>query len=821
MEDLANKFKNKLGLGNDRQNAYGVQGSSWHARYPTQPPIYQQPPPDYYPSHPHPPYLQQHPFQPFPAPQQHSLGYSNAPPPLATRPAPAIPDHSSQDSGGKPPPVAPRPQGDNAYILQQPSAPPPVVKAETRPSATPQPESIPDPSASLQASEPGAMAGALYKPGEYPTPDLFPFPLSKHRILAHPSSFTSTVIQQAINELGPQSTLYLPPNTRWTVSSTIHLRPHQEIATLGYPTEETEIAWLEAEEGCTGHVLKATDMPGVRIRNIGFDGGREKYGYAKTNDCIVQLGGSKGFNQVIDRCIIRHPRQWSCLQAFQGAENVRVTNNRLGPAGYDEDAEDGGHWADGISYAAQNGLVAGNLVQDATDGGIVIFGAPGTLVTSNTIITQTRMGLGAINMVDYGPHDGDYLGTRVIHNTIRVEGSYLKIGIGQGSSVWFIPPNDKTREYIRGAVVKRNLITGPVSNDNQGRVGYGFPVSDVEDWICTENQVSSNVTFSGDMGEMSRDPQHISIGPGPFVKAPSREGQGPRSSEFQRDFVEGPIMRLIAIRPGASRYQVFWPGQISLHLGEFIALQKVRLAFDTDGEVRLRMRTERGEEVLWEAECRNYVGGRHDARLVFEQSSGHLDIVDCAGHVLFNLTPHLLDPLGAAVALSLSDERPHLVLSAIESGSVLWAPTGFEVSYQWSIGSGPLVYQTAPRYSHIFVSGLNPLGQYVVMRSVGQPLVGPIMYWPPDERVWSIVWKSHEVNNQDGDPESHIIFQGDGNLVIYSGRDGRALWASGSCGHQPPASRLQWTDGERGQGLLSCVTDDGQAWWSSQGKPVG
>ncbi|KIO27017.1 hypothetical protein M407DRAFT_73736 [Tulasnella calospora MUT 4182] len=370
MEDLANKFKNKLGLGNDRQNAYGVQGSSWHARYPTQPPIYQQPPPDYYPSHPHPPYLQQHPFQPFPAPQQHSLGYSNAPPPLATRPAPAIPDHSSQDSGGKPPPVAPRPQGDNAYILQQPSAPPPVVKAETRPSATPQPESIPDPSASLQASEPGAMAGALYKPGEYPTPDLFPFPLSKHRILAHPSSFTSTVIQQAINELGPQSTLYLPPNTRWTVSSTIHLRPHQEIATLGYPTEETEIAWLEAEEGCTGHVLKATDMPGVRIRNIGFDGGREKYGYAKTNDCIVQLGGSKGFNQVIDRCIIRHPRQWSCLQAFQGAENVRVTNNRLGPAGYDEDAEDGGHWADGISYAAQNGLVAGNLVQDATDGGI-------------------------------------------------------------------------------------------------------------------------------------------------------------------------------------------------------------------------------------------------------------------------------------------------------------------------------------------------------------------------------------------------------------------------------------------------------------------
>lgn len=98
-----------------------------------------------------------------------------------------------------------------------------------------------------------------------------------------------------------------------------------------------------------------------------------------------------------------------------------MTNNLIGPAGFGDDAEEGGHWADGISYAAQNGLVAGNRILDATDGGIgesescpdgecgaqlystVIFGAPGTLVTSNTIITSTRLGLGAINMVDYGP----------------------------------------------------------------------------------------------------------------------------------------------------------------------------------------------------------------------------------------------------------------------------------------------------------------------------------------------------------------------------------------------------------------------------------
>lgn len=86
---------------------------------------------------------------------------------------------------------------------------------------------------------------------------------------------------------------------------------------------------------------------------------------------MIKLGDSRGINQVIDRCILRHPRGWSCLQVFEGAEDVRITNNRVGPAGYDESAMGKkGFWADGISYAGLNGLVAGNIVTDATDGGI-------------------------------------------------------------------------------------------------------------------------------------------------------------------------------------------------------------------------------------------------------------------------------------------------------------------------------------------------------------------------------------------------------------------------------------------------------------------
>jgi hypothetical protein len=76
------------------------------------------------------------------------------------------------------------------------------------------------------------------------------------------------------------------------------------------------------------------------------------------------------------------------------------------------------------------------MVQGPTDGGIVVFGAPGSRITNNTIwvgnvstslpvnflqtlrfvLKQTL--LGGINMVDYDPFQGDYTDTVVQNNTI-------------------------------------------------------------------------------------------------------------------------------------------------------------------------------------------------------------------------------------------------------------------------------------------------------------------------------------------------------------------------------------------------------------------
>ncbi|KAG9003234.1 hypothetical protein FRB93_011146 [Tulasnella sp. JGI-2019a] len=844
MDNLANEFANKIksrfGAGTRPPAAgqweYPSAGQAQHWSQPPGPTNWQQGPSMYntqpygqYPQHP-PPQYPTSPNQPLP------------PPPLPSRPGPGTSLGQNYGSYGQGSPpydhssVVQHVQG--GYPLQnQPM--PPSINPGTRPIGvkpqigTVDSESFPPTSSDIAGNE-GPKHGIAHTSGTYPTPELFHFPLSKHTVLVAPSSYTSRVINEALDNLGPHSTLYLPPGTRWSVSSTIWLKPYQELATLGYPKSENDVAWLDAEEGCTGHILSGTNMPGVRIRNIGVDGGREKYGYCKDNDCMVQLGNGKGHNQHIDSCFLKHPRQWSCLQVFQGSEGVRVTNNFIGPAGYADKEGDHMPWADGISYAGQNGLIAGNNILDATDGGIVLFGAPGTLVTSNTIVTRNRVGLGAINMVDYGPHDGNYLNTRVIHNTIRLEGSYLRIGIGQGGSVWFTPPKDSPRQYNRGATVMYNHIT---SGGQEAAIGYGFAVSDVEDWICKDNLVATSVAVSGDMSKMSRDPRSLNIGPGAFVCSNQREGQGPKNSSLQEEFVSGPIGRLIDINPGKSNYRVFCPGQLYLPIGQSISLTNVELSFDLDGGVRLK-RCTWDRSILWESGSAGRIGGTTTALLVLERDSGKLVIVD-HGNVIYDLSPSMPRTVGTTPHIStgtpkseesimmVSDTRPHLMLASTTTGCVFWAPIGYEVGYQWRMteGDGLYICQTTLDSQYTLLSTMNPLGQFVILQTVGGAALPGLVTprWPLDEKRWKVVWKSHEVGKDaENDLGSRVIFQGDGHLVVYSKKEpGRAFWGSGTSGCHPPAKYLRWGSGSQETPYLSCVTEDGKILWSTHGKTVG
>ena len=65
-----------------------------------------------------------------------------------------------------------------------------------------------------------------------------------------------------------------------------------------------------------------------------------------------------------------------------------MQNNDIGPCGSDAFNQ----WADGISVACAQTVVQNNLINTPTDGGIVLFGAPGSLVQNNTIWVETVSG---------------------------------------------------------------------------------------------------------------------------------------------------------------------------------------------------------------------------------------------------------------------------------------------------------------------------------------------------------------------------------------------------------------------------------------------
>ena len=97
----------------------------------------------------------------------------------------------------------------------------------------------------------------------------------------------------------------------------------------------------------------------------------------------IEMGGPTS-GQIIEYVRSYDPRSWSCLHVTEGGlqcTNATVQNNDIGPCGSDQFQQ----WADGISLSCRSSLVRNNLISGPTDGGIVVFGSPGSLVENNTI----------------------------------------------------------------------------------------------------------------------------------------------------------------------------------------------------------------------------------------------------------------------------------------------------------------------------------------------------------------------------------------------------------------------------------------------------
>ncbi|MCL4272796.1 MAG: right-handed parallel beta-helix repeat-containing protein [Anaerolineales bacterium] len=311
----------------------------------------------------------------------------------------------------------------------------------------------------------------------------------------------------------------------------------QQIYTAGFPTDDRR-ATLRIVSPTLATAIIMRDFNNAMLSHVIVDGNRPELGYLG-GDALIYAGGSST-GQVIRFTKITEPRSWSALHLIQGhpspnppCTNALVENNEIGPAGSSNET-----WADGISLACTNTTVRDNLIVDATDGGIVIFGAPGSTIEGNVIRAETRTLLGGINMVDYNPYDGNYSGTVVRNNIIDAASAVIRIGLGMGTRVWGCLPAVAENDMLYGGTVTGNTLRG-------ANMQYGFAVDGVREWTVIDNV--DEATHIGDPSVDCRG--RVASAPAGFQYHPQR-AEGTFQPEFVSSYVELALWAIVSPRPG-------------------------------------------------------------------------------------------------------------------------------------------------------------------------------------------------------------------------------------------------------------------------------
>ncbi|MBI4423053.1 MAG: hypothetical protein HY554_04970, partial [Elusimicrobia bacterium] len=329
----------------------------------------------------------------------------------------------------------------------------------------------------------------------------------------------------------PGSTASLCPRAVFTLGDrVVFTHPDQQILTAGLPDGD-ERAVLRIAAPDLAVAIDGLDKSRVRVRHLIVDGNRPSLGSLRGNtlkvDGLIRIGGIAS-GQSVERVRAIEPRGWTAIQIYHGngrCSGASVTDNEVGPAGL---PYPGGMWADGISLACRDSVVLRNVVTDATDGGIVVFGSAGSRVADNTVRSLSRSLLGGILLVDYLP-TVDYAGVSVTRNLVDAAAAPIKVGLGMGSGIWFC--HDPARPPNRGGSVTDNLLRGP-------RMGYGYVVDGVSAWTATGNRDES--THSGAPSSLCGA---MPAAPAGFLKEGAHA-----SGSFQGEFQDAPLGALYDLR---------------------------------------------------------------------------------------------------------------------------------------------------------------------------------------------------------------------------------------------------------------------------------
>ncbi|KOS23221.1 hypothetical protein ESCO_003963 [Escovopsis weberi] len=261
----------------------------------------------------------------------------------------------------------------------------------------------------------------------------------------------------------------------------------QEISTKGYPMGSSR-ATIQIAPGNTASTMITGRYNDIRIKNIQLDGNRPNAGIQHNGGANIEIGG-EGKGQIVQYTASRNPRGWSCLHVIGSGNadapcaNATIRDNDIGPCGQSGVDENGnGRWADGVSLDCTSSLVQNNTIDGPTDGGIVVFGSPHSLIDSNTIISSEEyLGFGAINLVD-GEYNGSYAGVVVSNNVIKGR-LIFNLGIGIGANVWSF--NDPFP--LQGCAYVLN-------NSFSGSVAFPIAVNGWTDGLTIADNDASGVT---------------------------------------------------------------------------------------------------------------------------------------------------------------------------------------------------------------------------------------------------------------------------------------------------------------------------------------
>lgn len=58
-----------------------------------------------------------------------------------------------------------------------------------------------------------------------------------------------------------------------------------------------------------------------------INGCREEMGWLEGGGAIIVIGGWLGKDPVLERCVLTHPRGWSCCHLVDGSQGGRICNN--------------------------------------------------------------------------------------------------------------------------------------------------------------------------------------------------------------------------------------------------------------------------------------------------------------------------------------------------------------------------------------------------------------------------------------------------------------------------------------------------------------